>query len=393
MSRPVVFPGGLDSPSQEKAILYFYRRLWPLLTASLDPIPPPLQAFGDHKVVLLATGLLADSHRFLQDKRNRPPDTVEKRRQCIEAVNEELGRCSADGTISMQPLLFAILLLYFYEGYIDCSRWPLSTLIHHGGIQATLEKMGGLERVLNLGHESLQVLVSLFATADLTSNMLRGGVPSFSPLSWRLFHPSSVWWQQHVSTDESSPTLSLTDVFEQMSAMLLYRQSLGSTGARPSTDRIRVFEQALQPAYAPFKSLSTSSLASTDSSSTSHYAFIRAYQHTALIYLYREVCGLSTSHPLVQQHVDACLDTINMLYNSSKAINCLVFPLCVAGSHSLAVPRQRQILKMLLAVQNEMRFTSLQHLIEFLEACWRVKPEENSWLETFTMLNKNIISF
>ncbi|CAH0023783.1 unnamed protein product [Clonostachys rhizophaga] len=184
------------------------------------------------------------------------------------------------------------------------------------------------------------------------------------------------------------------DVFEQMSAMLLYRQSLGGAGALPSTDRIKEFEQALQPAYAPFKPLSTKSLMPpTDSSSTSHYAFLRAYQHTALIYLYREVCGLSTSHPVVQQHVDACLDTINMISNSSEAINCLVFPLCVAGSHSLAVPRQRQILKMLLAVQNEMRFTSLHHLIEFLEGCWRVNPEERLWLETFTTLNPNIINF
>lgn len=46
----------------------------------------------------------------------------------------ELERYSTGKTVDMRSLLFAILLLYFYEGYIECSKLSYSTLFHHNGI-------------------------------------------------------------------------------------------------------------------------------------------------------------------------------------------------------------------------------------------------------------------
>ncbi|KAI3587368.1 fungal-specific transcription factor domain-containing protein [Fusarium oxysporum f. sp. albedinis] len=392
--QPIAFPAGLSSTLEEKAFSYFHRRLWPLLTAVDDQITFPLDPVINNQVVRVVICLLAESHRFLQDRRNNPPDTVRKRRECIEAVNKEIDRCSSDINANMQPLLFAILLLYFYEGYIECPWWSHSTLIHQNGIQATITRMGGLQRVLKSGHTSLHVLLSLFATAELTTRMLRGGVPSISPRSWRLFSPGPAWWQEHLPDNTPSSEPCLGNIMEYMSDIVCYRQFLIDNEALPSTEVINGFERALQPSFAPFGLVETvSQESSTESLLISHYAFLRAYQHTAYIFLYRGVCNLPTTHPLVQQHVDACLDAIDRVSRSSKAVNCLVFPLCVAGSHVQTVQRQRHILKVLFDIQNTIKFASLQQIIQFLESCWKIEIVDSSWLEVFVSLNSNIISF
>ncbi|OAL55155.1 hypothetical protein IQ07DRAFT_659115 [Pyrenochaeta sp. DS3sAY3a] len=369
--QPIAFPRGLNNTSEDKAILYFHGRLWPLLTVLDQPSSPPLQSVVDDLVVCSATCLLAESHRFLQDRRNAPPDTIGKRKECIEAVNMELDRCSAGNTVGMRSLLFAILLLNFYEGYIECSKLSYPTLIHHNGIQATIDAMGGLQRVLTQEHRSLQVLISLFATADLTTKMLRGSVPSLAPVSWRLFKPDSVWWHEHLSDDASTLLPSLGGIFEQISNILIYRKSLIDNSATLSMSRIKDFEEALQPLYSPFTFADLTRLdVPTNSELISHHAFLRAYQHTVLIYLYREVCGLPIGHPIVQQHVNGCLDAIDMVPRRSKTLNCLVFPLLVAGSHSRAVLRRRQVLRILIAIQSERKFISLQQIIEFSQSFW-----------------------
>ncbi|KAJ0153276.1 Delta(24(24(1)))-sterol reductase [Fusarium oxysporum f. sp. albedinis] len=234
--QPIAFPAGLSSTLEEKAFSYFHRRLWPLLTAVDDQITFPLDPVINNQVVRVVICLLAESHRFLQDRRNNPPDTVRKRRECIEAVNKEIDRCSSDINANMQPLLFAILLLYFYEGYIECPWWSHSTLIHQNGIQATITRMGGLQRVLKSGHTSLHVLLSLFATAELTTRMLRGGVPSISPRSWRLFSPGPAWWQEHLPDNTPSSEPCLGNIMEYMSDIVCYRQFLIDNEALPSTE-------------------------------------------------------------------------------------------------------------------------------------------------------------
>ncbi|KAF2014558.1 hypothetical protein BU24DRAFT_423476 [Aaosphaeria arxii CBS 175.79] len=256
--------------------------------------------------------------------------------------------------------------------------------------------MGGLGSVLAVGDRSLSVLTCLFATADLTTKMLRGGAACLSPSSWRLFPPDSVWWQEHVVDDAapSSPAPSLAGAFEQMSHMLIYRQSIVENNNTLSMDRIKAFELALQPSYSPFtfSDLDGSDVPS-NSEMVSHHAFLRAYQHTALVYLYRAVCGLPAGHPQVQQHINACLDAIDAVPRKSKILNCLVFPLCVAGAHLRAAQRQRRVLGILLAIQNQLKFTSLKQIAEFLESCWRKEPGNSSWLDTFATLNVNVISF
>lgn len=255
--------------------------------------------------------------------------------------------------------------------------------------------MGGLQRVLTQEHRSLQVLLSLFVIVDLTTKVLRGGVPSLPPVSWRLFKPDSLWWHEHLSDDASTLLPSVGGILEQISNILMYRQSIIDNSATLSMRRIIEFEQALQPSYSPFTFADMTRLdVPTNSELISHHDFLRAYQHTALIYLYREVCGLSIDHPIVQQHANGCLDAIDMVPRGSKSLNCLVFPLFVAGSHSQAILRQRQcqILSTLFAIQNELKFTSLQQIIEFLQSCWNRAPLF-SWLDMFVTLNVNIISF
>lgn len=104
---------------ERRALDYFHRRVWPLLTTSKEPCAAPTPVALEHRVVLLAACVLSDSHRRLQDGGSRGQDAPGKRRlECLAAVRTEIAGCCVDvqGTGTLVVLLFAVILLYFDDG-------------------------------------------------------------------------------------------------------------------------------------------------------------------------------------------------------------------------------------------------------------------------------------
>ncbi|TPX15289.1 uncharacterized protein E0L32_004566 [Thyridium curvatum] len=372
---------------EKRALTYFAGRFWPLLTTTPDPCALPMVLVLEHRVLLLTACLVADTHRVLQDGRNSRKGPQLKRLECLSAVRSQLNEdCSSSGDeVPWTGLLLAVLLLYFHDGYLECAEKSASTASHHAGANAIIERLGGVEVVLDTGPEALHLLVSEFASTDLTTAMLNGGRPSFSPQMWDKIDRRSVWW----SRDPNARFLSLATVLGCISSMVHYLDDVNSGLVTHSDERVREFEMALTPTYAGFSTLSCGVYTGPedeDLEAVHAYALTRSFQHAGLIYLYRAICGLPMDHWLVQQHVLPCLDCILNVKRPSKVVNCALFPLLVAGTHVQSARHQREIVNVLNLLHDRMKFASVQSVSAVLNDIWNSDPGNMAWFEMFTGL-------
>ncbi|OAL56445.1 hypothetical protein IQ07DRAFT_674645 [Pyrenochaeta sp. DS3sAY3a] len=378
---------------EKRALDYFHRRFWPLMGNSSKLCAPPTFVALEHRVVLLAACVLAESHRYLQDGRNSQRNLYLKRLDCLTAVREELDFCCVDKNGPLLILLFAVLLLYFTDGYLECTRDFASTNSHHAGVMAIIERLGGITSVMNSGSDSLHMLLSNFASTDLTTAMLRGTTPALPPQFWESVEKGPVWWGK-----DPFGKSSVAAVFKEMSTMMLWRENLLNRSETPPIDQIRIFEDSLRPVYAQFRPLDCQDAEimhgthdPEDPDMAACYTFTRALQHTALIFLYRAVCNLPTSHQLVQQHVMACIDCIFGVERPSQVLNCALFPLCIAGAHVTSTKHQRTVLEILNVIYTDMRFASVQSIRSALEAVWEREVDGLPWVEMFSGLENTLV--
>lgn len=398
---PLPPPGASLAVYEKRALDYFHGRFWPLLTTSSEPCAPPIPVALEHRVVLLATCVLADAHRWLQDGRNSRSVLNVKRAECLAALRAEVDGCcksasGEDGPLSM--LLFAVLLLYFHDGFLECAGSSASTCSHRDGVLAIVDRLGGLETLLNTGPDPLHLLLSEFASADLATAMLKGRPPAFPPSVWDCVDDGPVWWGR-----DSLGRHSLSAVFREIASMAFHVDALARSADEFSLATIRQFEAALQPMYAPIAvenldepaSPATTTTppptAEQDLEATHAYALIRTFQHAGLIYLYRAVCGLSVGHPLVQQHAQSCLDCIFGIRRPSKVLNCLVLPLCIAGAHAEDAKRRKGVRNTVVAIYDEIRFASVHAVGAALDAIWKADTSGMTWGDMFAGLNEQVI--
>lgn len=98
---------------------------------------------------------------------------------------------------------------------------------------------------------------------------------------------------------------------------------------------------------------------------------------------YRAVCGLPESHLLVQQHVLPCLDCILFIEQGAKVLNCVIFPLLVAGAHARSTLHRRGVINLLNQIQSEVKFASVQSVINALDGLWRSNTADMAWDDLF----------
>lgn len=381
-------------PYERRALEYFVGRLWPLMTTESTPCIPPTLVALESKAVLLAACVIADTHRVLQDGRNSQSLLAAKRGQCLATVRSELRQwCSspkmADAE-TLAPLLMAVILLYLGDGFLDNpAQWTSSTASHRNGLKAIIGHLGSLDDVLmrTTYPEPLQMLVTQFASGDLTTALIRGGRPSFEPSFWDSLDRGAVWWLR-----DPSGHVSLAHVLGSMSRMAIHVDSVTRGLEEASTDTLRCFEMALTPIYVP---CSSPRCFPTDPNchEPRNDAGILAcsFQFAALVYLYRAIYGLSVSDPLVQTYVQLCLDRINAVERTSKLLHCLIFPLFIAGTHALSANHRKNALKTANQIYRDMKFSSVRAVRDHMRTVWRRDMENATWFEMFHDLPANVV--
>jgi hypothetical protein len=383
--RNLSVPGSLESSSlatnERRAIDYFNVRLWPLFSTVHEPCPPPIALALRSQPVLQALCVFAEEHRALQE-RGSSKQTLERRRlHCLTAIRGQLGDKNTERT-SLGALLVAVLLLYFLEGYVNCTSDNPSTQCHLAGALAIINTLGGFQSAWSSSDRIGKMLLSEMASTDLTDALLQDRRPSFPVTIWALMEAGSVWW-------ESVPgTPSLGSVLSTLAAMSFYRHELHN-GADARSDEAQAFERALQPTYSTLdQTLSRNVGARTESDiylpvATAAHSLFRAFQHAGLIYLYSAIHNIPTQHFLVQQHVHACLECIQSIDTRSKAQNCALFPLYVAGAHALASSHRTCVLETLDVIHTNLRFQSVLSIRSTLQNIWQGGRSLDTWSRIF----------
>ncbi|KAL6229150.1 hypothetical protein BDW75DRAFT_235418 [Aspergillus navahoensis] len=268
--------------------------------------------------VLLSMCELAEARRAGKEERLSPGAEVmpTKRLNCLTSVRKQLEDSACD----------------------------TKSLSHRVGVRAIIENLGGFCAFYQQDHSDVHMLLSQFALTDLTRVLLDDRPPCL---------PASIWL--HI---EHSIT-TLASIFHSMAEMAFYRQSLQEENcvelSMEQTAHL-VKESGVREAVQPL-------------------AFARAFEHSALIYLYRAICGLPARHFLVQQH----------------AHNCIVFPLYVAGAHVFHAEQQRFIMHKLDDIYQALNFDSLLSIRTALEDLWLSPQQEGSWAHIFSRLGQDVL--
>jgi hypothetical protein len=167
-----------------------------------------------------------------------------------------------------------------------------------------------------------------------------------------------------------------------------------------SMEQVHAFEDIFRPAHATVataasdsssNSSSPESLSEKDIEAIHASALIRSFQHTALIFLYRAVCGLSIEHSLVQQNVKACLDSIMEIQRPSKLLHCVIFPLWVAGAHAQSTEYQQEVVALTDLIYDNMRFASVRAVAQTLHGIWESPSQDLTWAEMFSQLSPHVL--
>lgn len=387
-------PGSLGyslATNEKRAIEYFRLRVWPLFHMSSTPCQAPVAlALGDRSV-LLATCVLADSHRVLHDGRHSRENVQSKRLHCLSTLRKQLAE-GFHGEMLLSSLLVAVLLLYFSDGYVECNQEFASTSSHHAGARAIINSLGGLPAIMSGADTSIKMLLSEFATTDVTNALLQGRVPCFPPTAWDVMDPDAVWW------DKSSVGMESFDaIFKKMAELAFYRDLVERDPSLLTMEKVQEFEAGLRPAYA---TMASSTLEEVDSAGDTepvdedivpYRALCRAFQHSANLYLYRAICNLPTTHPLVQQHTQACLDCITGLPPDSKALNCALYPILTAAAHTLSVSNQQAVIQRLDMVYENLKFDSVTTIKLSLKELWGSSRQHGSWNDMFSGLKQQTL--
>lgn len=366
--------------NERRAIDYFKGRLWPLFSTVHDPIPAPVALALRSQPVLQALCVFAEEHRAMQEKGQSKQTLDNRRLHCLAVIRGQLGHEQTE-TSSLLALLVAVLLLYFLEGYVNCANDDVSTPCHAAGASAILDALGGFEAAYNLSDRMTRMLLSEFASTDLTEAMMQDKRTRFPASIWYKMEPSSVWW-------ESPPgKLSLAMVLGTMSEMSSYRQDL-IEGASPSNERVQAFERALQPSYSMLEyseghNPKESKCDLFDAVAASSLSLNRSFQHAGLIYLYSAILNIPNQHFLIQQHVHACLECIQGMDTKTKVQNCALFPLYVAGVHATAEPHKRSVIEKLDVIYKNLRFESVTCVRNTLEQIWVTPSHPSTWSDLF----------
>jgi hypothetical protein len=301
--------------------------------------------------------------------------------RCFTAIRGQLNGEHGEDT-SLPELLVAVLLLYFLEGYVNCTNIGASTRCHLAGALAIINALGGFEAVWAPSDSMTKMLLSELASTDLTDALLHDRRPSFPTTVWEHMEGGFAWW------DTLAGTKSLGSVFCTIAEMSFYRLELRD-GADASSKRTQAFERALQPTFS-ILDYPVEAGSGNDSDqdllhcvALSSLFLVRAFQHAGLIYLYSAIHDIPSKHFLIQQHVHACLECVRSMDNRTRAQNCALFPLYIAGAHALDEAHRALVLETLDNIHGNLRFESVLCIREILERLWLPCRNLGTWTEKF----------
>lgn len=378
------------SASQQSAFDYFRQKVWPLLFVGGAESSVPFTLALKSSPLLLAILALATTHKAAQSANNELKiESEQARLACISSLRIQLAKDTIEEEQSRAVVMTSIFLCML-DGYLNPQDDMAATIEHQLGAQAVINILGGPLEAISRAAPNELILLSEFASMDLSRALIIGERPYIVPELWSKFDSGRSWWEDIGGIE--SPAA----IFKELAKMAHYALDCAENPASEvSVEKVQGFEFNLQ---APLEQVSLYSVIQencTDDPAHNHrymeaQSLFRAFRYCALIYLYRAICKFPTHHKLVQQRVHQCLESLSMLSEQAGYQTCALFPYCVAGAHSVADFHRETVMKNLDIIEVQLQFGNIKVLQSYLKTLWKPGGQSGNWFHMFKDFSKGV---
>jgi hypothetical protein len=365
--------------NQDHHLLYFENELLPRFNLTNTVPQVDLKILAQDPILLQSVVAVANAHQTYAYRR---PDEqaslarIQDRNNALRMFRKHLIAAHNDEVNN--SLFIANVLLCILDGIIEPSTETSATHHHLVGGKAILKHWGGVKGIFEAGRELPILMLSIFATMDLTHALLIGDKPYFEVSSWAELGGYEAWWGTVSSNDDFLETMAILSHLATLGHEVRHLKSTVPIDKLLSI-QMALDQQASRQLEADDK----------DPDRLAWAAFCAVYRFTASVFLYRALSGLDVGHALVQQAVTNCMEVVDGTALTLKLHHCILFPLLVVGTHCLLEEQRGVIRRSIMHTSSYLSFESLRSLTSYLERRWTKLDNEKSgflqmgWWEYF----------
>ena len=337
-------------------ILYFERELLPRFNISNTIPTVDLNLLARDPILIQSVIAVANAHHTYYNRESDEKlslSRIQERNNALRVFRQHLMTAENDAVNS--SLFIANVLLCILDGIVEPSAEKSATHHHLMGGKALLKHWGGMASIFAQKLELPILMLSIFATMDLTHSLLIGDAPFSQPSNWAEFGDSQSWWGNVKSDDNFLEVMSILSQLAKLGNKVYHLNETIPIGNLLSIQM--AIEQSNRQDVEPSDDLAWA-------------AYCSVYRFTASLYLYRALSGLDVDHPLVQKAVAGCMEIIGGTDLTHKLHHCILFPALVIGAHCMDEVQREQIRKSVVQTAAYLSFESLRSFQNFLEQRW-----------------------
>jgi hypothetical protein len=344
--------------STDHHILYFENELLPRFNISNTVPRVDLKVLSEDPILLQSIIAVANAHATYRSANEKALSLskIQDRNNALRMFRKQLMSTQSDVTSS--SLFISNVLLCILDGIIEPITESSATHHHLMGGKAILKQWKGMRDVFQTKYELPILMLSIFATMDLTHAMLIGDEPYFDASTWPEFGDSRAWWGDVKADDDFLETMGILSQLTTLGHEVRHFRGTAPIGIMFS------IQTALE------QQANRQKEAGQTSEQKAWAAFCASYRFTASVYLYRALSSLDVDHPLVQQAVSDCMDVIGGHDLTDKLHHCILFPVLIVGSHCFESEQRLAIRKSIARTASYLSFEALRSLESFLEKRW-----------------------
>ncbi|KAI6717269.1 hypothetical protein JHW43_000172 [Diplocarpon mali] len=344
--------------SNEHHMLYFEYELLPRFTISNNVMRIDLSELSKDPILLQSVVAVANAHATYRSVNAKALSLskIEDRNNALGLFRKHLMGSHSDE--ASHSLFIANVLLCILDGIIEPVTESSATHYHLLGGQAILQQWKGVGDIMQTKSDLPVLMLSIFATMDLTHSLLIGKKAFFDAPTWYEFGNCEPWWGNVQADDDFLEIMAITSQLASLGHEVRNFRGTASQGVLISI-QIALEQQAARQEAAKHTS-----------EQAAWAAFCACYRLAACVYLYRALGALDVGHELVQQAVTRCMAVIGGEALTEKLHHCILFPVLVIGSHCLVSEQRLSIKKSLVRTATFLSFESIRSLDSFLEKRW-----------------------
>lgn len=367
----------IQSPStpDDWQVLYFTEEILPRFSL-MDGGPgiDPAWLVTDssiHQAVIA----VANAHRLFKNHAVQEETLSLIKQTRLTAIRSLRTRLQDSFDLSHAVTFPSSVLLCMLDGIIEPQEDGPAAAFHLRGGRAILQHGNHMTEVSSIKSGPMSLLLSVYATMDLTYAIMGGEAPHLGPDVWLQLADSEAWWTG-ISDDHA-----FVDIMALLAQLAQLGHQARMTGFPVPIRELLEIQLTLGRTESRLDSLSAPSMAEDGSLSIDALTiFCSAYRASARIYMYRALCCLDYSDVLVQESVQEGIDALQQGPEIGKLAHCLLFPCLMIGTHCINSDAQQTVLSSLEIAGDYLSFGSVKIMEKFLKDVWaNGNPDTDFW--------------